>query len=146
MDDSTRSPVWGFVDGAISVSGSMLLAALVNACDSCGGIPLIGLLKGLSDKDAGLIVVATLLLFPTAVVTYGGLRMWFAAKEAVEKKAMERGQQRERERIGRALGQALERRGVVLSEDEIGLILDGKAPLPPARPYRRRFRRGGNGG
>ena len=76
--------------------------------------------------------------------------MWFAAKEAVEKKAMERGlkqgHQEERERIGRALGQALERRGVVLSEDEIGLILDGKAPLPPARPYRRRFRRGGNGG
>lgn len=84
--------------------------------------------------------------------------MWFAAKEAVEKRAMakglkqgleqglERGHQEERERIGRALGQALERRGVVLSEDEIGLILDGKAPLPPARPYRRRFRRGGNGG
>ena len=94
MDDSIRSPVWGFVDGAISVSGSMLLAVLVNACDSCGGIWLIGLLKGLSDKDAGLIVVATLLLFPTAVVTYGGLRMWFAAKEAVEKKAMERGRER----------------------------------------------------
>ena len=76
--------------------------------------------------------------------------MWFAAKEAVEKKAMakglERGHQEERKRIGRALGQALERRGVVLSEEEIGLILDGKAPLPPARPYRRRFRRGGNGG
>ena len=84
--------------------------------------------------------------------------MWFAAKEAVEKKAMakgleqglkqglERGHQEERERIGRSLSQALERRGVVLSEDEIGLILDGKASAPPARPYRRRFRRGGNGG
>ena len=92
--------------------------------------------------------------------------MWFAAKEAVEKKAMakglkqgleqgmkqgleqglERGHQEERERIGRSLSQALERRGVVLSEDEIGLILDGKALPPPARPYRRRFRRGGNGG
>ena len=80
--------------------------------------------------------------------------MWFAAKEAVEKKAMakglkqglERGHQEERERIGRSLSQALERRGVVLSEEEIGLILDGKAPPPPARPYRRRFRRGGNGG
>lgn len=88
--------------------------------------------------------------------------MWFTAKEAVEKKAMakglkqgleqglkqglERGHQEERERIGRSLSQALERRGVVLSVEEIGLILDGKALLPPARPYRRRFRRGGNGG
>ena len=80
--------------------------------------------------------------------------MWFAAKEAVEKKAMakglkqglEQGQQEERERIGRSLSQALERRGVVLSEEEIGLILDGKALPPLARPYRRRFRRGGNGG
>ena len=84
--------------------------------------------------------------------------MWFAAKEAVEKKAMakglkqgleqglERGHQEERERIGRSLSQALERRGVVLSEEEIGLILDGKALPPPVRPYRRHFRRGGNGG
>lgn len=146
MDDSGRPPVWGFVDGAISVSGSMLLAALVNACDSCGGIWLIGYIKGLSDKDAGLIVVATLLLFPTAVVTYGGLRMWFAAKEAVEKKAMERGHQAERERIGRLLSQALARRGIALPEEEIDQILaDKPAPSPPARPYRRRSRRGGNG-
>ena len=135
MDDSGCPPVWGFVDGAISVSGSMLLAVLVNACDSCGGIPLIGLLKGLSDKDAGLIVVATLLLFPTAVVAYGGLRMWFAAKEAVEKKAMERGQQRERERVGRLLKE----RG--MPEDEIAQILAGKPFTPPARPYRRHSRR-----
>ena len=141
MDDSGRPPVWGFVDGAISVSGSMLLAALVNACDSCGGIPLIGLLKGLSDKDAGLIVVATLLLFPTAVVTYGGLRMWFAAKEAVEKKAMERGQQRERERVRRSMKE----RG--MPDDEIAQILADKPFTPPARPYRRHSRRrNGNGG
>ena len=157
MDDSGRSPVWGFVDGAISVSGSMLLAALVNACDSCGGIWLIGSLKGLSDKDAGLIVVATLLLFPTAVVTYGGLRMWFAAKEAVEKKAMERGReqgleqgreqgleqghQEERERVRRSMKE----RGI--PDEEIAQILaDKPAPPPTTRPYRRRFRRGGNGG
>ena len=125
----------------------MLLAVLVNACDSCGGIWLIGLLKRLSDKDAGLIVVATLLLFPTAVVTYGGLRMWFAAKEAVEKRAMERGQQRERERVGRLLSQALERRGIALPEDEIAQILADKPFTPPARPYRRHSRRrNGNGG
>ena len=146
MDDSTRSPVWGFVDGAISVSGSMLLAVLVNACDSCGGIPLIGLLKGLSDKDAGLIVVATLLLFPTAVVTYGGLRMWFAAKEAVEKKAMERGRERghqeERERVRRSMKE----RGM-LDEEIAQILADKPAPAPPpARPYRRHSRRrNGNG-
>ena len=171
MDDSTRSPVWGFVDGAISVSGSMLLSVLVNACDSCGGIWLIGLLKGLSDKDAGLIVVATLLLFPTAVVTYGGLKMWFAAKEAVEKKAMEQGREQGREQgleqgleqgreqgreqgleqgreQGREQGHQEERERIRRSmkergmlDDEIAQILADKPFTPPARPYRRHSRR-----
>ena len=73
--------------------------------------------------------------------------MWFAAKEAVEKKAMERGReqghQEERERIGRSMKE----RG--MPDDEIAQILEDKpapAPPPPSRPYRRRFRRGGNGG
>ncbi len=60
--------------------------------------------------------------------------MWFAAKEAVEKKAMEKGRQaglnegrqegrqEERERIG----QALERQGITVTP-EIARILEGES-------------------
>ena len=74
--------------------------------------------------------------------------MCFAAKEAVEKKAMERGlkqgleqgHQEERERVRRSMKE----RGML--DEEIAQILADKPFMPPARPYRRRFRRGGNGG
>ena len=70
--------------------------------------------------------------------------MWFAAKEAVEKKAMERGLERghqeERERVRRSMKE----RGML--DEEIAQILADKPFMPPARPYRRRLRRGGNGG
>lgn len=71
----------------------------------------LGFLKGLTEKDDGVIILATLLLFPTTVALYGVLQMWFAAKEAVEKKAAARGRregvqegrQEERERIKQVL-------------------------------------------
>lgn len=80
--------------------------------------------------------------------------MWFSAKEAHERKVRERYRQ-EREREVRAVNKVLIRLGITMSQDEIGLVLDGKplarplpssppppppAPLPPA-PYRRRPRR-----
>ncbi len=76
--------------------------------------------------------------------------MWFAAKEAVEKKAMERGRQegrkQERERIGQEISKALEERSIALSGEEIGRILVGAPVTPaPSRPYRRRSRRSNNG-
>ena len=46
-----------------------------------------------------MVIVATLLLLPTAILLYGGSKMIFAAKEAVEKKAVARGIQ-----IGRETG------------------------------------------
>ena len=117
----------GFADGSLSVSGSMLLAVLINYCQSCNGIWLIGFLKELTDKSAGLIVVATLLLLPTAVLVYGGIRMFFAAKEAFERKqrklreaAREEARQEERERIG----QALDREGITITP-ELARILEG---------------------
>ena len=125
----TANRIWGMVDGSISVSGSMLLAVLINNCQSCVGIWVIGFLKELSDKSAGVIVLATLLLFPTTLFIYGGLKMWFAAKEAVEKKAKEKGRQEERERIGRSIGEALKQRGTPLSPEEITRILAGE-PAP----------------
>ena len=125
MEEDRRGLIWGFVDGSISVSGSMLLAVLINYCQSCNSVWLLGFLKELTDKSAGMIVVATLLLFPTALAVYGGLKMWFAAKEAVERKEREKGRQEERKRIGQSISRELERRGISLSEEEIARILDG---------------------
>ncbi len=98
MDDSSNRPVWRFFDGSVSISASMLLAILLSGC-ACGGLPLLGYLGMLTSRDDGVIIVATLLLFPTALALYGGLRMYFAAKEAVEKKAEARGRDLERKRI-----------------------------------------------
>ena len=140
-DEEHRILPWGLVDGSISVSGSMLLAVLINHCQFCEGIWLIGFLKELSGKNAGLIVVATLLLFPTALLIYGGLKMWFAAKAAVERRQRElrqaareagleegrqEGQQQERKRIGQAV-EALTERGVPITQEEIARILEGES-------------------
>ena len=139
MDEERRGPVWGFADGSLSVSGSMLLAVLINYCQSCNGIWLLGFLKELTDKSAGLIVVATLLLFPTAVVVYGGVHLFFAAKEAFERKqrklreaaqeagfqeGRQEGQRAERKRIGQAV-EALTQRGEPITQEEIARILEG---------------------
>ena len=84
---------WRIFDGSVSVSASMLLSVLISRCDACAGIPVIGFLKELTGQEDGIIIVATLLLFPTTAALYGVFRMFFAAKEAVEKKAMARGRQ-----------------------------------------------------
>ena len=141
MDEERRGPVWSFADGSLSVSGSMLLAVLINYCQSCNGIWLLGFLKELTDKSAGLIVVATLLLFPTAVVVYGGVRMFFAAKEAFERKqrklreaaqeagfqeGRQEGRNQERKRIGQAV-EALTQRGEPITQEEITRILESES-------------------
>ncbi len=117
-NDDNR-PLWRFFDGSVSVSVSMLLAVSLNGCAFCDGLPVLGLLKGLTMQDDGVIIVATLLLFPTTVALYGGFQVFFAAKEAVEKRARERGRregvQEERERISKAL----ERRGVPLTPEQV---------------------------
>ena len=57
-----------------------------------------------------MIIVASLLLFPSTFIIYGVAKMIFAAKEAVEKKAMQasakEGEKAERERIVRELEQS----------------------------------------
>ena len=52
MEEDRRGLIWGFVDGSISVSGSMLLAVLINYCQSCNGVWFLGFLKELTDKSA----------------------------------------------------------------------------------------------
>ena len=88
----SRTP-WRTFDGSIAVSFSMLLAVLLKLWKGAAGWPLVGQLHQMTQWEDGVIIVATLLLFPTALTLYGGFTMLFAAKEAVENRAMERGRQ-----------------------------------------------------
>ena len=119
--ESNRS-WWRFVDGSLSVTVSMAIAVAMSGCDACSLFWGIGFLSGLTDQDDGVIILATLLLFPSTIALYGVLQMWFAAKEAVERRATERGRRKERERISKAL----KRHGVELPP-EIARILAGES-------------------
>ena len=119
---------WRFFDGAVSISASTWLAIALSQCSSCGSWPLLGLLSRLAAaNETGIIVVATALLFPTAAALYGGMIMFFAAKETVERwaaakdaKAMAKGREEGREE-GRAAGRA----------EIVALLEEHNVPLPP---------------
>lgn len=136
-EDGRNTSLWRFFDGAASVSASMLLAVLANACVFCTDLPPFGHLNELTNRDDGVIIAATLLLFPTTAVLYGVFKMFFAAKEAVERKARERGRQegiRDGIRAGRQaererLVAALEQQGVQLTP-ELASILAGEDEQP----------------
>ena len=117
----SRTP-WRTFDGSIAVSFSMLLAALLKLWKGTAGWPLVGQLHQMTQWEDGVIIVATLLLFPTALALYGGFTMFFAAKEAVEKRAMERGRregiQAERARISKTLAQY----GVPLTPEQVKVL------------------------
>ena len=117
----SRTP-WRTFDGSIAVSFSMLLAVLLKLWKGAAGWPLVGQLHQMTQWEDGVIIVATLLLFPTALALYGGFTMFFAAKEAVEKRAMERGRregiQAERERISKTLAQY----GVPLTPEQVKVL------------------------
>ena len=117
MENNERRSIWRFFDGSVSISVSMLLAVLVDGCALCARLPLLSLLASLTERENGIIIVATLLLFPTAAALYGGFTVFFAAKEAVERRAKEKGReegrQAERERVNRVLAEA----GVVLTPE-----------------------------
>ena len=115
-DDGNR-PAWRFVDGSISVSMSMLVAVALNSCTFCQKLPLLAFLNELSSGEDGVIIVATLLLFPTTVAIYGGFKMFFAAKEAVEKKARERGRKEGRNEERERISKILEQQGVSLTPE-----------------------------
>ena len=76
----TNRAWWRFFDGSVSVSASMLVAVLISKCARCDEWPIIGLLKGLTNEDSGVIIVATMLLFPTTLMMYGGAKLIFATK------------------------------------------------------------------
>lgn len=85
--------IWGIVDGSVSISLSMLLAVSLNHCPSCGGWWGVGFLSDLTRQDSGLIAVATLLLFPCAVVIFGGVEMFFLLKQDYDERRRARRQE-----------------------------------------------------
>ena len=107
----------------------MAIAVAISYRQSCDGLWGIGFFKGLNEKDDGVIILGTLLLFPATVALYGVLKMWFAAKEAVEKKAAERGRREgrqegrreERERISQALAEL----GINLPPEVASILANG---------------------
>ena len=121
-----RSPSWLMADGAASISASMLAAVLINVIPSFAGLWGLGFLQELTNKQDGMIVAATLLLLPTSFIVYGVSQVIFAAKEAVEKRAMEKGRkvgveegrQEERKRIA----QTLEQHGIEIPPEVARII------------------------
>ena len=130
-----RSPSWVFADGSASVSASALFAVLISLSPSLAGLWGLGFLHELTAREEGIIVVATLLLFPSTIIIYGVARMIFAAKEAVERKAMEKGlkeglekgRHEERERIEREI-ESLEKSGVQVPPEVASIIAWQSAP------------------
>ena len=131
-----RSPSWLMADGAASISASMLVAVLLNVIPSLAGLWGFAFLQELTNKQDGMIVVATLLLLPTSFIVYGVSQVIFAAKEAVERRAMEKGRkvgleegrQEERERIA----QALKQQGVEIPPELARILASDLAQNPGA--------------
>ena len=104
----------------------MLLAVLINGCELCDGLPPLNVLKGLTEREDGVIIAATLLLFPTTVMLYGGAQVFFAAKEAVEKRAMKRGREEALKEERKRISRVLERHGVP-ADSELARSLAGES-------------------
>ena len=125
MRDEGNRLTWRFFDGAVSISVSMLVTVLLAGCAGCDGSPLLGHLTSLTEWDDGIIIVATLLLFPTSMVFYGGMIVFFAARETVkawaEKRDIKRdmqSRQAERERIQREMAKL----GAPLTPEQVRII------------------------
>ena len=142
--DSGRG-VWRFLDGSVSISISMMLAVGLNYCWFCDGVPALGFLYQMTNRNDGIIIVATMLLLPTTAVIYGGFKMYFAAKEQYERRKAERlrqeaelerqAQRRERQARRRARANARQegrQEGVQEERERINTLLaEHGVALPP---------------
>ncbi len=110
-----------FSDGSASISVSALLAVIINISPSLAGVWGLGFLYELSNKEDGVIIVASVLLFPSTLAVYGVSQMIFAAKEAVERRAMAKGRKAERKLIQHEL-EELEKSGVEIPPEIVKII------------------------
>ena len=115
-----RPPLWTLLDGAAAFSFSMLVCLTIRSEQAFANIWGIQFIHNLTLENDGLMVAAVLLLFPSTFVLYGGVKMFFAAKEAVERKARERDERirkETREEVLRSVMNALDRHGIQLPPD-----------------------------
>ena len=128
-----RPPLWLFLDGAAAFSFSMLISLIIQSNQIFAEILVLRLIKDLTHQNDGLMAATMLLLFPSTAILYGSVKMIFAAKEAVEKKAIakgreqgiaqgiaqgrEQGRERGFEEGRRHILDALKRRGIELPPD-----------------------------
>ena len=132
MDDSGgRYPAWLLADGSASISVAAFVAVLVYNSAFLAGVWGLGYLHELTiNRQDGLVIVASLALFPSTLFVYGVASMIFAAKEAVERRARRKGREEgreeglkeERDRIERELAE-LENRGVEITPEMVRSIL-----------------------
>ena len=115
---------WQFVEGAISVSASIIMADAIARCDRCGGWPVVGFFKRLTEQEDGVIIAGMALLFPTALSFCLGGKMVFSAYyeykrrrdaliDEVREEGREEGRKEERSRLKRELAE----KGVTLSPE-----------------------------
>ena len=88
-----RPPLWLFLDGAAAFSFSMLISLIIQSNQIFAEILVLRLIKDLTHQNDGLMAATMLLLFPSTAILYGSVKMIFAAKEAVEKKAIAKGRE-----------------------------------------------------
>ena len=112
---------WRLFDGSIALTLSMLLAVLLRVWEGAASWPVVGTLHRITQWEDGVIIVATLLLFPTALGLYGGFRMYFAAKAAADRRARERAERQREE--GMVMGRKGERDRIVKVLEEQGVPL-----------------------
>ena len=104
-----QQPIWVFLDGAASFSLSMLVCLIIQSNQIFAEIWGIHYIKKLTHQDDGLMAAAFLLLCPATGLLYGGTKMFFAAREAVRRKAHERDERMRAEGLEQGLEQGLER-------------------------------------
>ncbi len=137
MDDSGgRYPAWLLADGSASISASALIAVGIHNSTFLAGVWGLGYLHELTiNRQDGVIIVASLLLFPSTLLVYGVASMIFAAKEAIEKRARQKGREEgrrqalkaERKRIEQELA-ALENSGVLIPPEIVRIITRESTP------------------
>ena len=119
-----RPPLWTLLDGAAAFSFSMLISLIIQSNQIFAEVWVLRFIKDLTHQNDGLMASTMLLLFPSTALLYGSVKMIFAAKEAVEKKALEKGRAEGRAQERRRILAALKRHGIELPP-EVGNELNG---------------------
>ncbi len=127
-DNDGRSPSWILADGSASISVSALGSVLIQKTAILADVWGLRLLQELTNQEDGVIIVASLLLFPATFIIYGVARMIFAAKEAVERKARKQGRAEGREEALKELREALEKSGVQVPPEVARIIAHESGP------------------